>query len=140
MYEWKEELEEYFDSKDSARFRDIVAVSKLNREIEDFLIEKAIPAFEGLKNILAEKNRSLYIDKDRQSVSAAVRFGDTAEFVYTIKIKHIGDKAVAIKSVDGKESIIEPQVSKNDNSIDSLTQDDIRSSFVFEYIASITSK
>jgi hypothetical protein len=70
-------------------------------------------------------------------VRAAVRHGDTAEFIYEVKIQHVGNRAVAIINADGHESIIEPQASKNDNSLASLTRDDIRSSFVYEYIAAM---
>jgi hypothetical protein len=137
MYDWKEELEGYFQSKSADKFDDGVAASKLNKEIEDFLIETAIPALDGLKQSLAQRGRSLHIDKEKQSVRAAVRFGDTAEFVYELKVRHTGIKAVAIKYIEGRESIIEPAAFKNDNSIDSVTMDDIRGSFVFEYIAAM---
>lgn len=137
MYDWNTELSGYFERKYSDKFNDGEAASNLNREIENFLIGMVIPAFDGLKQTLANKERTLYIDKERQVVRTVVRYGDTTEFVYEIKIKHVGNRAVAIKNADGRESIIEPQASKNDNSITSLTQDDIRSSFVFEYISSM---
>jgi hypothetical protein len=137
MYDWKQELEGYFESRANDKFDDGVAAAKLNREIEDFLVETVIPALDGLKKSLAEKGRTLYIDKEKQSVRAAVRFGDTAEFVYEVRARHAGVKALAVKHIDGRESIIEPAASKNDNSIASLTMDDIRSSFVFEYLAAM---
>ena len=140
MYDWKEELSGYFDSKAAEKFDDSVAAARLNREIEDFLIETVIPALDGLKHTLEEKGRTMHIDKDKQSVRAAVRFGDTTEFIYEVRARHVGIKAVAIKHIDGRETIIQPQAANGDNSIDSLTADDIRSSFVFEYIASMEGK
>jgi hypothetical protein len=139
MYDWAGELGGYFDSNASEKFDDGVAASKLNREIEDFLVETAIPAFDGLKKKMETRNRSLHIDKEKHVVSVAVRFGDITEFVYKLSVMHSGHIAVAVKQVGSKESIIEPQASKNDNSIASLTMDDIRSSFVFEYIAAMSS-
>jgi hypothetical protein len=137
MYNWKDELNTYFESKDTEKFSDGVAAAKLNRDIENFLIKTAIPALDGLKEGLAAKNRTLHIDKEKQVIKSAVRFGDTAEFVYELRIRKIGDKACAIKVVNGKESIIAPQSLKSDNSINSLGVDDIRSSFVYEYIAAM---
>lgn len=137
MYDWKEELKSYFESKDNEKFSDGVAAAKLNREIENFLVKTAIPALDGLKEELSSRNRTLHIDKDRQVIKAAVRFGDTAEFVYEIRIRRVGDKACALKSVNGREAIIAPQAMKNDNSINSLAEDDIRASFVYEYIAAM---
>jgi hypothetical protein len=139
IYNWHDELAGYFDRMYTEKTGDMAAASKQNKEIEDFLIVTAIPAFEGLKQSLAERKRSLHIDKDRQSVRVAVRYGDTTEFVYELKVKHVGSRAAAVKVLDGRESIIEPQASKNDNSIASLTEDDIRNSFVFEYIAAMGS-
>jgi hypothetical protein len=137
MYDWKEELKSYFESKDTEKFSDGVAAAKLNREIENFLIKTAIPALDGLKEDLQTKNRTLHIDKDKQVIRTAVRFGDTAEFIYELRIRKVGDKACALKFVNGRESIIAPQAVKNDNSINSLGQDDIRASFVYEYIAAM---
>jgi hypothetical protein len=137
MYDWKEELNDYFESKDTEKFSDGVAAAKLNRDIENFLIKTAIPALDGLKEDLTAKNRTLHIDKIKQVIKTAVRFGDTAEFIYEIRIRKVGEKACALKFVNGMESIITPQTIKNDNSISSLTMDDIRGSFVYEYIASM---
>jgi len=137
MYDWKEELKSYFESKDTEKFSDGVAAAKLNREIENFLVKTAIPALDGLKEELSARNRTLHIDKDKQVIKAAVRFGDTAEFVYEVRIRRVGDKACALKFVNGRESIIAPQQMKNDNSINSIEPDDIRASFVYEYIAAM---
>jgi len=137
MYDWKEELNDYFESKDTEKFSDGVAAAKLNRDIENFLIKTVIPALDGLKEDLTAKNRTLHIDKIKQVIKTAVRFGDTAEFIYEIRIRKVGEKACALKFVNGMESIITPQAVKNDNSINSITMDDIRSSFVYEYIAAM---
>jgi len=87
MSDWESDLDEFFDREEQLEQAELERKAKEQQEVESFLSEVVVPAFERIKEFLGRYGREVEIASGNDKATLSASYEGEPEIVYRIYAK-----------------------------------------------------